>query len=501
MTRKTKLLLNTSTSFIYQLTVIACGFILPKLFLTYYGSEVNGLVSSITQFLGFIALCECGVGAVVQSTLYKPLAENDTLAISQIVVSSDRFFRKLAYLLVAYVLLLMIIYPFITIKSFGYFYTMQLIFVISINTFAQYYFGMTNRLLLIADQLGFLQYSLQTVLLILNTISCVVLIKHSASIQLVKLVTSLIFMMQPFILMLVVKRAYNIDRKIKLTEEPIKQKWNGLSQHIASVVLQNTDIVVLTLFSSLKNVSIYAVYNLIVTGIKQIILALTNGVQSMYGNMLAKDEMEELNSNFSQFEWIMHTCITLIFTVTSVLILPFVMVYTKGVSDANYNVPAFAYLIVCAQAAYCMRLPYNIMVLAAGHYRQTQTSAIIEATINVVLSIALVFAYGLVGVAIGTFVAMMYRTIYFVIYLSKNILKRQVAYFIRHIFADVLVIALVVLTVNVFCGWFTMGDKTYVSWTILAAKTGLVTLIFSLCINFVLYKDLMMKFFKKSTMK
>ena len=65
MTRKTKLLLNTSTSFIYQLTVIACGFILPKLFLTYYGSEVNGLVSSITQFLGFIALCECGVGAVV----------------------------------------------------------------------------------------------------------------------------------------------------------------------------------------------------------------------------------------------------------------------------------------------------------------------------------------------------------------------------------------------------------------------------------------------------
>lgn len=497
MTRSKKLLLNTSTSFIYQLTVIACGFILPKLFLTYYGSEVNGLVSSITQFLGFIALCECGVGAVVQSTLYKPLADNDTITISQIVASSDRFFKKLAYLLVAYVLLLMIIYPFITIKSFGYFYTMQLIFVISINTFAQYYFGMTNRLLLIADQLGFLQYALQTVLLILNTISCVVLIKHSASIQLVKLVTSLIFMMQPFILMIVVKRTCNIDRKIKLTEEPIKQKWNGLSQHIASVVLQNTDIVVLTLFSSLKNVSIYAVYNLIVTGIKQIILALTNGVQAMFGNMLAKNEMQELNDSFSRFEWIMHTCITLIFTVTSVLILPFVMVYTNGVSDANYNVPVFSYLIVCAQAAYCMRLPYNIMVLAAGHYKQTQASAIIEAIINVVLSITLVFAYGLIGVAIGTLVAMMYRTIYFVIYLSKNILKRKTSYFVKRIFIDMLIATTVLLTVKVFQWHFELSSNTYFAWFVLACKVSVVTILISVVVNIIFYRKLLIELKKR----
>ena len=119
----------------------------------------------------------------------------------------------------------------------------------------------------------------------------------------------------------------------------------------------------------------------------------------MFGNMLAKNETEELKQSFSYFEWGLHTLVTLIFSIAAVLIVPFVRVYTADISDANYIVPAFAYLITLAQAAYCLRLPYIIMVLAAGHYRQTQWSAIIEAAINIVVSVVLVFNFGLIGVA------------------------------------------------------------------------------------------------------
>ena len=114
MTRKKKLLLNSSSSLIYQLVKLLCGFILPRLFLIHYGSAVNGLVSSITHFLGFITLAECGVSAVVQSALYKPLAEKDDIEISKIIISSERFFRKIAYLLIIYTVALMIIYPLVT---------------------------------------------------------------------------------------------------------------------------------------------------------------------------------------------------------------------------------------------------------------------------------------------------------------------------------------------------------------------------------------------------
>ncbi len=59
--RKRLLAINTFSSFIMQITTIVCGFILPRLILTKYGSEVNGLLNSISQFLQIIAFLELGL--------------------------------------------------------------------------------------------------------------------------------------------------------------------------------------------------------------------------------------------------------------------------------------------------------------------------------------------------------------------------------------------------------------------------------------------------------
>ena len=483
MNRKTKLALNSGTALMHQVISLVCGFILPRIMLVYFGSEVNGLVSSISQFLGLISLCELGVGAVVQSALYKPLAHKDQEGISKIVISSERFFRKIALILLGYTVLLMVGYPLIVRNDFDYFYTFILIFVISISTFAQYYFGMTYRLLLAADQLACIYYIVQSVVLILNTIGCVVLIQLGASIQVVKLTTSLIFLLQPMVFAVVAKRRYKIDRTLKLTEEPIKQKWNGMAQHLASVVLENTDTVVLTVLSTLENVSIYSVYHLVVYGVKRIIVSITNGTQALFGNMLAKGEMEQLEKTFDTMEWVYHTLVTLAFSVTAMTILPFVTVYTQSVTDLNYMVPGFAYLITLAQATYCLRLPYNMMVLAAGHYKQTQASAIIEAALNVVVSVALVAWLGLIGVAIGTAVAMLYRTCYLANYLSKNILNRKLKYFSKNLLIDVLCVVLLVVIVKSFSGFYIFATVSYTAWIVLALKVGITALLVELVVN------------------
>ena len=65
-----KLIKNTYTAIIYQVATLICGFILPRLILGNFGSEVNGLVNSITQFLQVIQFLELGVGAVVRTSLY-----------------------------------------------------------------------------------------------------------------------------------------------------------------------------------------------------------------------------------------------------------------------------------------------------------------------------------------------------------------------------------------------------------------------------------------------
>ncbi|WP_302587065.1 lipopolysaccharide biosynthesis protein [uncultured Ruminococcus sp.] len=491
--RGKKLALNTITSLILQLVTVVCGFILPRLILESFGSDVNGLVNSITQFLGVITLLDLGVGAVVQSALYKPLTEKDTDMISKIYVSANKFFRRLAEILLVYVVLLMIFYPLIVNKSFGHMYTALLIAAICISSFAQYYFGIVNSLLLNADQRGYIQYTAQIITLILNTIACYIVIKLGASIQIVKLTTSLIFLIRPFFLVLYVKKHYSINRKITYTEEPIKQKWNGMAQHFASYVLSGTDNIVLTLFSTLANVSIYSVYNVVILGVKNALLSMTNGFQSLIGEMLAKKETEKLNNFFGYVEWILHTGTTLIFGCTGVLLVNFVRVYTNGINDADYIQPLFAVLITVANAGHCLRLPYNILILAAGHYKQTQSNYIVAMILNIVISIATVKIWGLIGVSIGTLVAMAYQTVWMARYDSKNIICWPFKNFLKQCGVDVIT----VLIASLVTFKIPMLSVSYISWFLLALEIFAIWLVIAVLANIVFYRERVSSMFKR----
>ena len=486
--RKKLLAKNTVASLLSQITALVCGFILPRIFLEYFGSEVNGLVNSITQFLGVISFLELGVGAVVQSSLYKPLADGDKQQVSRVMVSADKFFRRLAQILLIYVLVLIGIYPLIAKQSFGYIYTATLIAAISISSFAQYYFGIVNSLLLNADQRGYIQYNAQTITVVLNTIVCVFMIKLGGSVQLVKMTTSLIYLARPLALRIYVNRRYQIDWKIQYDGEPIQQKWNGVAQHIAAVVLDGTDTIVLTLLSTLSNVSIYSVYFMVIKGVKTLFLSMTNGIQSLLGELWARQELDELKKTFGWTEWCVHTGTTFVFSCTAALIVPFVRVYTAGINDANYIQPAFAILLTLANAMHCLRLPYNIMVLAAGHYKQTQRNYIVAAIINIVLSVLTVKAWGLIGVAIGTLAAMTYQTAWLAIYDSKHFVFWSMKSIIKQFAVD----GITVVFIMMISGMVTMHSVSYLSWIILAMVTALLAVIITACLNFIAYKDKMM---------
>lgn len=489
MDKKNFLIVNLGVSVLLQIVTFISGFILPKFYLIYYGSVVNGLVSSITQYLGFITFAECGIGAVIQSTLYRPLANKDQIEISKIMISAEKFFKKLGYILIWYVIILMIIYPSMINDKFSWLYTVSLIFVISISTFAQYYFSMAYKLLLSADQLGYIQMGLQIIVIILNTFFSVFLIKKGYSIQSVKLFAAIIFLIQPIGLHFYIKKYYNLDMKLELKEEPIKQKWNGLSQHIAAVVLSRVDIIVLT-FYSLADVSVYNVYFLAVYGVRFAIEIVINAFQPFLGNIYVKQE-ELLKQIFLFWERGVHALVTLLFNCTGILILPFVMVYTKGITDINYIVPNFSILITVAYAFFCLRLPYTTMIKIAGHYKETQWSCLIETGINIIFSVLLVFKWGLCGVAVATVVSMIYRTLYCVFYLRKNILFRPIKFYIKNLIVDIIATGICIfLTYNI-----KLQTLTWRSWLITAIEVGIICLASVLFVNYICYRKMIHELF------
>ena len=494
LSQKRKLLLTSGFSLFLQVFTIVYGFVLPRLFLDYYGSAVNGLVSSIGQFLGFIALAECGVGAVVQSALYKPLAQKDSSELSRIVISAEHFFRNIAKLLLVYTVVLFVVFPNIISGNFEFLYTASLVVIIAISSFAQYYFGITYRLLLISDQFGFVPIIIQIVAFSLNLVACVILMKSGCSLHVVKLASSTVFLLQPLAVSFIAHRWYKIDRTIKFDKTAIPQKWNGLAQHISAVILQSSGVVVLTVFSTLENVSVYAIYNLVVTGVRSLTMSVTNGMQAFLGNIFAKGDMALFREKFEQFEWRLHFVVSVVFSVTAVLIVPFVGVYTKGITDVNYILPAFGILLTVAWGMYCVRLPYNIVVLAVGHYKQTQSSAIIEAVLNVTTSVILVLKFGLVGVAIGTLVAMIYRTCYLAWYISRNVIKRSLKCFAKHLCVDAIaVVAFFGITIYLFGSIWEIRVSSYHEWMVVAIKIFFLGVFVSGIVNVVFYMNEVVK--------
>lgn len=481
--RKNKLFKNTFSSLLYQMVAIVCGFILPRAILSFYGSEINGLVNSITQFLAIFSFMDMGVGAVVQSALYRPLVEKNNEEISNVVTSASRFFKRVALILLVYILGLVVLYPQIANQNFDVLFCAELIVVMGISSFAQYYLGAVDQLILQADQKGYIQYYLQAASVLINTAVCTALIYLNFSIVFVKLATSLIYVARPLIVRAYVNRHYNLNRHAQYKNEPIVQKWNGMAQHVSAVVLQSTDSIVLTMFASLSDVSVYAVYHLVVNGVKGITISLMNGLQPYFGAIIAKGDKEKLFRSFSLADWSIHTVVTYVFGCAATLILPFVEVYTNGITDAVYYRVAFSLLIVVAYAMYCIRSPYHLLIKAAGHYQQTQRVHVIGTLLNIVISVMVVKAWGLVGVAIGTLAAMTYQTVWMAFYISKNIVFWPIIRFFKQLATDIAGFVLIVLIGNL----LKMSGVSYAAWIVLAIKICLIAALIEVTINAIFY--------------
>jgi len=484
--RSKKALINIIVSLILQGVSIVCGLIVPRLIITTYGSSVNGLIASINQFLGYIVLLEAGVGGVVRAALYKPLANNDINSTSAIIKATERFFKKVACIFILYLLLLSFVFPYVVNSEFNTFFTAGLVLIIGISTFFQYYFGLSYQVLLQADQKRYVTSILQIATMIINAALIIILIRFGTSIHAVKLGSSMIFVLRPILLNRYVNKKYKIVRDSEPDNESIKQRWDGLGHHIAFLLHDNTDIALLTIFANIREVSVYSVYYMIVCSMRGLTATFASSIEAAFGNMIANDEKAALNKNFRLFEFCNFSITTILFTSTAILILPFILLYTSEVKDVNYYRPVFAYILIAAEAVYCIRSPYNSVVLAAGHYKQTRNGAFIEAAINIILSIILVNYFGIEGVAIGTLSAMLFRTIQYEAYLSKNILNRSIFEFIKRIIVYSLAAILIIVVINLLP---TKVIDSFTAWIVYAVEVVFIASLITFITDGLFYLD------------
>ena len=485
--RTRKAALNMIFGLIYQAVAIFCGLITPRMILATFGSTYNGVISSATQFLNMINLLTLGITGSTRVALYRTLADEDNLETSKIMKATKQYMKKVGCCVFLYAVGLCAIYPCVSQNSLSYIENVTLIAIVSIGTFAQYFFGISNMTLLNADQSSYIYNIIDIFKVVLNTVCVVILIKIGASIYIVKFGSSIVFLISPVLLNWYVKQKYHLINNCEPNNTALNNRGAGALHQISNIVHDNTDVMVLTFFVDAKQISVYMVYYLVIGKIKTLLQVFTSGMEAAFGNMWIKHEISTLNKVFKAYEHLLFSFTVVIFSCVGTLILPFVSEYTRGITDVVYYRVDFAVLITIAEAAFCIRQPYLLLVYATGSYEATKRGALEEAIINLSLSIILVQFVGINGVVIGTLVANLFRTAQYSIFVSVKILNRSTALIVKHVvwmLACMGVIIPIVMYLNGFVlvlGW--MG------WLIKATMTFVISLTIAVIFSMLFYRD------------
>ena len=421
--RTKKAFYNITLELVLQVVTLVSGLILPRLILEAYGSAYNGVIQTIIRFLGYISVLTLGVAGPTRVAIYQALADGDDHKVSAVLKANELFMRKVALALVGYMIVLAVVYPYMVRDQFGWWDVALLVMIIGAGSLMEYLFGITSRIFLVANQEAYISLTLLIASKIVSTIVTVILILQGFSIHAVRLAMVVCFALEPVLIQLIVRKKYHIRTDVEPDYSALAHRGDAVAHSLADVISQNIGVFLLAILTSPVVISIYSVYNLVLENLQKIQKAFTNNLEAVLGDIWARGEKAKFAEKLGTLEYLMCAFLLLVYTTTGSLILPFVKLYTRDITDANYILPTFAVLFVAASAAFSLRDPYIVAVQAAGRYKDTRMLAIREAVLNVVLSLVGIWLWGLSGIVFAALVANLYRTIAYGIYIYRKMLE------------------------------------------------------------------------------
>ena len=494
MSRSRALKLNMCASLLSELVTFVSGLILPRLILVYFGSSCNGLVGSISQFLGFSAILRAGMGGAIRAALYKPLAENNCASVDAIMSATNKHMKKIAYIIGAAILVFSLIYPTLVRNEYNWLFAFTMVLIIGSSTFVDNFFGIKCKILLQADQKYYIQIGSGAIASVFSTIVSIILIVTGNRIEIVKIGAAIALLINPIILNLYVRKHYSVNWNAKPDETALKQRWDAFFQQVATVINENIDLSLLTLFVALKEISVYTVHFMVANNIGKIVNSCVQGINSTFGNIIARGEKENLKTVFSFIEWIVFVVSIVLYSVTAIMLPGFITLYTKSINDVNYLRPAFAIIMVVTMLIKSSRIPYQMLVEADGRFKETRNGAILEAILNLVLSAVLVYFYGIIGVLIGTLVSGSIRTFELAIFCMRKILHTNWVHILKHYIVMSITFG-VILIAGKHLIPFEMTD--YLRWTGNAAIVTVFSLLISIGVSLVFYRSSLLYFLQR----
>ncbi len=412
MDKKKRLVINAFVGFFSQLITIVFGLCIPRIVLVNYGSDTNGLISTISQVFTYLALLEAGISSAARNMLYKPVSTDDKEKISYWMSVAKRYYRKISVYYLFCVCIFAIVMPFLlkTEISFGtvFFY----IIFEGLTSVISFYFINTWTCFLNAKGEIYVVNIINMISIILCYAVKIILILSGINIAFIQIGIFFVSLIKLFIYKVYLGKKYQWIRYDAAPDTAtLPDRTAYVISEITWTVFSATDMLVLSIFLSTAASSVYSVYNMVFIALSGLLNAVYQA--TFYNLGIAYHEsIEKYKKMHDTFNSFFMASITVLISVAYIMIIPFVKLYTKDISDINYF---HRYLPICFSLIQLLTWSRYIggnLIGVAGRQKPALKINIIEAAVNLVLSVILVNIFGITGVIIATICALPIKIIY-----------------------------------------------------------------------------------------
>lgn len=399
---------NISTSIGITIILTVLGFLTRKMFIDALGTEYLGLNGLLQNVIGMLSLVEGGIGTSIVYNLYKPLAQHDEPKIIALVQLYRRIYR---YIALAVLGLSLCLYPFLNafIKGGENLSYVSLVYFIFVTNNIIGYLMADKWSLINSDQKQYKLAGYNLLYQITLNIAKIAILFYFKN-YILYLIVELIFSLGYNILVIKkVQRLYPyIDTRQKYKIDPDVRK-NIITNvkalffySLGGYLLHGTDNIIISAYVGVGIVGVYSNYTLIINQIKSLTKPLFAGVKDSVGNLVATEtenkQLQVFNALYLLNFWVVAFVVVLMFNTIN----PFISWWL----GTEYLFPQAVIAVICLNY-YIDEIRSSIMTYktVSGIFDADKYVVFLTAIINLCVSILLVKHYGLIGVLLGTSVA------------------------------------------------------------------------------------------------
>lgn len=401
---------NVTITMIGAIVTMLLQLVNRKIFVLFLSSEYLGLNGLFSDILAMLSLSELGIGTAMIYALYKPVAENDTEKIKSLML----LYKKIYTIIGCTVLGLGgVLTPFLSvlINEMPDIPYIHLYFIMYVLDAGISYFYTYKRSLIICNRENYISSLTMMISSVLLRGAQLLVLIFTHNYFLFLLVQIVFTRAENIVISKIADRKYpylkerDIQPLDKETTTQIKRNTAAMLTHkIGTVVAIGTDNIIISKILGLSVLGIYSNYHLLTVTINGMIVRVINSVTSNVGNLVVEKEKREservfYNILFVNF-WVYSWCAVCF----CCLLQPFVELW---LGEAYLLSDITVWIIIAVFYFNGMRSTLLVFRDAAGIFYQDRYKAIIEATVNIIVTIPLTISLGVVGVKLGTLISVL----------------------------------------------------------------------------------------------